>query len=926
MLLPPATLRRCRLPVVTPVCSAAYDGEWREKSAEAMEARDWASVEAAVAAAVEGEALLPGDAPAPVGFEEQAAAVAAAVGGEALLPGDAPAPVGFEEQAAPLSSSSVSQSARITWRLRVAYLGVAFSGFAWQSAAPKPTVEGCLQQAIQPLLDGRSELRLSCAGRTDAGVSSLGQLVSFHSWPQLSESDLHDAVARASPERGALRLVDARRMDDGYHATFSTAWRRYAYLLPASPGATRVEAAAEAARLDGLLRPLAGEPRDYAALGRSVPAGKDTTMTLRHAAARLVELPVAPSGGGGGDDDPGVAAPTTWATRIDLVGDRFLRRQVRTLVSTAVACASSDTAAADVTDDDDAAADAAAAAGSDLLEACTSGEQRRTAHPAPSAGLVLAAAGSADEFDGFSDGDGSAGGEGRFGDDDDDEAEYAPEYAGLGATAAAAGTAAASSAAAASTSTSTSSSVDGAALAAALALLEAQQQRGAPLDVLLLRHARAHNLQQHERSAISTHLDDVARCHARLGGRLRAAGVEPTPRSRLLASLRLCRGHAAAELPATGLTPEERRWLAALAPPLAPAGDDAAAAAAAGAAGAAGSEGGLEERAAALECPAELLPLFDETFGGRAAAARELLALQTAPPLDLRVNTLKTTRREALAALRAAGFAAEPTPHSPVGIRLRERGGGVALGRLPGLLEGRIEPQDEGSQLVALLLGALPGEHVVDYCAGTGGKTLALAAAMANKGRILATDIDAARLERAAPRHVKAGVDTVTRHAIAGGDGGAAVGAADKFLKRRKRSFDRVLVDAPCSGVGAWRRNPDARWLRRTRPLSELLPVQAEVLRRAARLVRPGGTLVYATCSLLRHENDAQLAAFLASDDGAEFELAPPSADLPADFPAHVLDDDGCMRLTPARHGCDGFFGARLTRREGGWTRRRPRK
>ena len=911
MLLPSATLRRCRLPVAyatnervveqrasPPVCSAAYDGEWREKSAEAMEARDWASVEAAVAAAV---------------------------GGEALLPGDAPAPVGFEEQAAPLSSSSVSQSARITWRLRVAYLGVAFSGFAWQSAAPKPTVEGCLQQAIQPLLDGRSELRLSCAGRTDAGVSSLGQLVSFHSWPQLSESDLHDAVARASPERGALRLVDARRMDDGYHATFSTAWRRYAYLLPASPGATRVEAAAEAARLDGLLRPLAGEPRDYAALGRSVPAGKDTTMTLRHAAARLVELPVAASGGGGGDEDPGVAAPTTWATRIDLVGDRFLRRQVRTLVSTAVACASSDTAAADVTDDDDAAADAAAAAGSDLLEACTSGEQRRTAHPAPSAGLVLAAAGSADEFDGFSDGD-AAGGGGRF-DDDDDEAEYAPEYAGLGATAAAAGTAAASSAAAASTSTSTSSSVDGAALAAALALLEAQQRRGAPLDVLLLRHARAHNLQQHERSAISTHLDDVARCHARLGGRLRAAGVEPTPRSRLLASLRLCRGHAAAELPATGLTPEERRWLAALAPPLAPAGDGAAATAvAAGAAGAVESGGGLEERAAALECPAELLPLFDETFGGRAAAARELLALQTAPPLDLRVNTLKTTRREALAALRAAGFAAERTPHSPVGIRLRERGGGVALGRLPGLLEGRIEPQDEGSQLVALLLGALPGEHVVDYCAGTGGKTLALAAAMANKGRILATDIDAARLERAAPRHVKAGVDTVTRHAIAGGDGGAAVGAADKFLKRRKRSFDRVLVDAPCSGVGAWRRNPDARWLRRTRPLSELLPVQAEVLRRAARLVRPGGTLVYATCSLLRHENDAQLAAFLASDDGAEFELAPPSADLPADFPAHVLDDDGCMRLTPARHGCDGFFGARLTRREGGWTRRRPRK
>ena len=139
--LPAATVRRCRLAVATPVCSAAQDDDWREEAADAMEARDWASVEAAVAAAVRGEAPLPGDAPAPMAFEEQ--------------------PVSR-------SPSQVRKSAaRVTWRLRVAYLGVAFSGFAWQAAAPKPTVEGCLQQAIQPLLDGRSELRLSCAGRTD---------------------------------------------------------------------------------------------------------------------------------------------------------------------------------------------------------------------------------------------------------------------------------------------------------------------------------------------------------------------------------------------------------------------------------------------------------------------------------------------------------------------------------------------------------------------------------------------------------------------------------------------------------------------------------------------------------------------------------------------------------------------------------------
>ena len=160
---------------------------------------------------------------------------------------------------------------------------------------------------------------------------------------------------------------------------------------------------------------------------------------------------------------------------------------------------------------------------------------------------------------------------------------------------------------------------------------------------------------------------------------------------------------------------------------------------------------------------------------------------------------------------------------------------------------------------------------------------------------------------------LQAGADNVVRHVI------EPHGVTDKWLKRKKRTFDRVLVDAPCSGVGAWRRNPDARWLRRTRPLEELLPLQADVLQRAARLVRPGGTLVYATCSLLLEENDAQVAAFLESDDGKEFELAPP-----AEF--FVPLDGDFMRLTPARHGCDGFFGAVLARREGGWAGRARRR
>jgi 16S rRNA (cytosine967-C5)-methyltransferase len=179
---------------------------------------------------------------------------------------------------------------------------------------------------------------------------------------------------------------------------------------------------------------------------------------------------------------------------------------------------------------------------------------------------------------------------------------------------------------------------------------------------------------------------------------------------------------------------------------------------------------------------------------------------------------------------------------------------------------------------------------------------------MQNKGTLIAADVDEGRLANSAPRLARAGVTNVQRHTL------VQVGK-DKWLKRRKRAFDRVLVDAPCSGVGAWRRNPDARWLRRTRSVAELLPVQADVLRRASRLVRPGGRLVYATCSLLLEENDEQVASFLSSEDGAEFEVSPPD-----DF--HVPLDGDFLRLTPAQHGCDGFFGAVLRRREGGWTRR----
>ena len=423
--------------------------------------------------------------------------------------------------------------------------------------------------------------------------------------------------------------------------------------------------------------------------------------------------------------------------------------------------------------------------------------------------------------------------------------------------------------------------------AATVSILETQSRNGAPLDVLLQRHVRANDLSQPERMQLSRRLFSIARETARLDARLLNAGVmEPSPRARVLAHQEL----SSSEVDALEPTAAELQWLSALGPaPL---------------------ETEDMPLSARLECPDWAWSGMQAAFGESVEA--ELRALQKPAPLSLRVNTLKATRAEALTALNDAGFTASPTRFSPLGIVLEERD--VALGRLPGLLEGVVEPQDEGSTLVALLLGAQPGERVVDYCAGSGGKSLVLGAEMGNKGRVLAMDIEASRLERSAPRLRKAGIDNVETHLI-------DPGPTDKWLKRRKRSFDRVLVDAPCSGVGAWRRNPDARWLRKTRPLDSLLIVQADVLQRAARLVRPGGVLVYATCSLLPEENEAQVEAFLASNDGKDFALTPPD-----NFCAPLDASGRFMRLTPHQHGCDGFFGAVLTRNPDGWSRPQRRR
>src|SRR5205823_2715004 len=228
-------------------------------------------------------------------------------------------------------------------------------------------------------------------------------------------------------------------------------------------------------------------------------------------------------------------------------------------------------------------------------------------------------------------------------------------------------------------------------------------------------------------------------------------------------------------------------------------------------------------------------------------------------------------------------------------LRLRER---VPLGSLAAFKEGLVEVQDEGSQIAALLADARPGMRVVDFCAGAGGKTLALAAGMANRGKLVACDVSGHRLERAARRLRRAGVNNAERRVL--------TSERDKWVKRHAGSFDRVFLDVPCLGTGTWRRNPDAKWRATSADLIELVIRQQDILRSAARLVRPGGRLVYATCSLLREEDEAQAETFLAAE--SDFTLVPAARVWSETIGGASPGGERYLRLTPARHSTDGFF------------------
>lgn len=293
---------------------------------------------------------------------------------------------------------------------------------------------------------------------------------------------------------------------------------------------------------------------------------------------------------------------------------------------------------------------------------------------------------------------------------------------------------------------------------------------------------------------------------------------------------------------------------------------------------------------------------LDEALGRQPEPEALLASLNQPAPLDIRVNPLKAERAVILEELQTywaadaqTAPAPQATPWSPWGIRLYGR---TALNRWSRYLDGSIEVQDEGSQLLALLVGPRRGEMIIDFCAGAGGKTLLIGALMRSTGRLYAFDVSQARLARLQPRLARSGLSNVEPVTIAHEN--------DTRVKRLAGKAARVLVDAPCSGTGTLRRNPDIKWRQNPDAIGELCDLQRRILTSAARCVAPGGRLVYATCSLLPEENEVQAETFLAAHP--EFRLMPVAGIL-ADRSA-LVPEEPWLRLRPDVHGTDGFFAA----------------
>jgi 16S rRNA (cytosine967-C5)-methyltransferase len=304
------------------------------------------------------------------------------------------------------------------------------------------------------------------------------------------------------------------------------------------------------------------------------------------------------------------------------------------------------------------------------------------------------------------------------------------------------------------------------------------------------------------------------------------------------------------------------------------------------------------------DIPEWIWPSFENNYGEHAIAEGQ--ALTQRPPLDLRVNTLKKERADVLQVL--SEFGAEDTELSPTALRIKA---GTCLERLPNIqsepafLMGEVEIQDEGSQIASQLVDAQPGEEVLDYCAGGGGKTLALAAMMNNQGKIYAYDIDKRRLAPLYQRAMRAGAENIE-----------ICPPPVKCLDKLVGKMDRVLVDAPCTGSGTWRRKPDSKWRLSEATLMVRIQEQKNVLSQAQQYVKPGGVLIYVTCSMFAEENEGQIYGFL--DKHKNFELVSAGEvfeDLIGEGKCKPWSEDGCtVTLTPASTQTDGFFFSVLQR------------
>ena len=276
-------------------------------------------------------------------------------------------------------------------------------------------------------------------------------------------------------------------------------------------------------------------------------------------------------------------------------------------------------------------------------------------------------------------------------------------------------------------------------------------------------------------------------------------------------------------------------------------------------------------------------------------------AMQEPAPLDIRINILKNQRDKVLKQLQEMGLSALATPFSPYGIRLQDK---TAFNKHPLFLDGTIEVQDEGSQLLSLLSGAKRGLTVVDFCAGAGGKTLAMGALMQNKGRLYAFDISEKRLNNLKPRLTRSGLGNVLPQRIDHEN--------DSKLQRLWNKADIVLVDAPCSGTGTLRRNPDIKYRQSSDKIARIVEQQASIFQAASQLVAVGGRLIYASCSLLRAENEAQVETFLQHNPQFTLENA---AELLSPY-ISVDSSNKMLRLNPVTHNTDGFFAAVLIRKK----------